>query len=140
MSAYPMLMHSAIDATDCRGLAEFYRKFLGLRYRPGDEVPNDENDEGADWLVLLDAVRAQGPRGEHLEAFFGCLYYAALRPRRRCRCGKAIVTCPPAGGEGSTWRPPSRAPDAAGPTAAPPTKPAASSTAPSTRCGRSPSR
>jgi integrase len=30
--------------------------------------------------ALLKAVRAQGPRGEHMEAFFGCLYYAALRP------------------------------------------------------------
>jgi integrase len=30
--------------------------------------------------VLLAGVRAQGPRGEHLEAFFGCLYYAAMRP------------------------------------------------------------
>ncbi|MER5887263.1 tyrosine-type recombinase/integrase [Streptomyces sp. NPDC001941] len=29
---------------------------------------------------LLDAVRAQGPRGERLEAFFGCMYYAAMRP------------------------------------------------------------
>jgi integrase len=29
---------------------------------------------------LLNAVRGQGPRGEHMEAFFGCLYYAALRP------------------------------------------------------------
>ncbi len=29
---------------------------------------------------LLKAVRGQGPRGEHMEAFFGCLYYAALRP------------------------------------------------------------
>ena len=29
---------------------------------------------------LLAAVRQQGPRGEHMEAFFGCLYYAALRP------------------------------------------------------------
>ena len=36
MSAYPVLMHTAIDATDCRSLAEFYRQFLGLRYRPGD--------------------------------------------------------------------------------------------------------
>jgi hypothetical protein len=54
MSAYPMLMHTAIDATDGWGLAEFYRKFLSLCYCPGDEVPNDENDEGADWLVLLD--------------------------------------------------------------------------------------
>src|SRR3984885_14769811 len=30
--------------------------------------------------LLLAAVRGQGPRGEHMEAFFGCLYYAALRP------------------------------------------------------------
>ncbi|HEX9356055.1 MAG TPA: tyrosine-type recombinase/integrase [Streptosporangiaceae bacterium] len=30
--------------------------------------------------ALLAAVRAQGPRGAHLEAFFGCLYYAAMRP------------------------------------------------------------
>jgi integrase len=30
--------------------------------------------------ALLATVRAQGSRGEHLEAFYGCLYYAALRP------------------------------------------------------------
>jgi integrase len=30
--------------------------------------------------ALLVGVRGQGPRGQHLEAFFGCLYYAALRP------------------------------------------------------------
>jgi len=47
MSTYPVLMHTALDATDCRELAEFYRQFLGLRYRPGDE-------DGDDWLVLLD--------------------------------------------------------------------------------------
>lgn len=29
---------------------------------------------------LITAVGEQGPRGEHLEAFFGCLYYAAMRP------------------------------------------------------------
>lgn len=29
---------------------------------------------------LLQGVRAQGDRGAHLEAFFGCLYYAAMRP------------------------------------------------------------
>lgn len=29
---------------------------------------------------LLKGVREQGPRGAHLEAFFGCLYYAAMRP------------------------------------------------------------
>ena len=55
MPAYPVLMHTALDAADCRGLAEFYRQFLGLRYRPGDEVPDDAGDD-ADWLVLLDAA------------------------------------------------------------------------------------
>lgn len=29
---------------------------------------------------LIQAVKEQGPRGEHLEAFFGCFYYAAMRP------------------------------------------------------------
>jgi hypothetical protein len=53
MPNHPVLMHTAIDATDCRGLAEFYRQLLGLHYRPGDEVPESGADE-ADWLVLLD--------------------------------------------------------------------------------------
>ena len=30
--------------------------------------------------ALIEAVREQGARGEHLAAFFGCLYYAAMRP------------------------------------------------------------
>lgn len=54
MSGFPVLMHAAVDTTDCRGLAESYREFLGLRYRPGDEVAADGEDD-ADWLVLLDA-------------------------------------------------------------------------------------
>jgi catechol 2,3-dioxygenase-like lactoylglutathione lyase family enzyme len=45
---YPRLMHTALDTTDARGLAEFYRQLLGLRYRPGDE----SGDPG--WLVLVD--------------------------------------------------------------------------------------
>jgi len=48
---FPELMHTALDATDVRGLAEFYRVLLGVRYRPGDEPPAD----GEDWLVLVDA-------------------------------------------------------------------------------------
>jgi hypothetical protein len=56
MSAHPVLMHTAIDATDCRGLAEFYRQFLGLRYRPGDEIPASGYDDDSDWLVLLDSA------------------------------------------------------------------------------------
>ena len=54
MSTFPVLMHTALDATDCRELAEFYRQFLGLRYRPGDEPPADGSVDDAGWLVLVD--------------------------------------------------------------------------------------
>jgi catechol 2,3-dioxygenase-like lactoylglutathione lyase family enzyme len=47
-------MPTALDATDCRELAEFYRAFLGLRYRPGDEPPDDGSVDDPDWLVLVD--------------------------------------------------------------------------------------
>jgi catechol-2,3-dioxygenase len=54
MSTYPVLMHTALDATDVRALAEFYRGLLGLRYRPGDELPTDGSADEEDWLVLID--------------------------------------------------------------------------------------
>lgn len=54
MAEYPRLLHTAIDTTDCRGLAEFYRQLFGLRYRPGDEPPGDGVVDDADWLVLTD--------------------------------------------------------------------------------------
>jgi catechol 2,3-dioxygenase-like lactoylglutathione lyase family enzyme len=54
MSGFPVLLHTAIDAADCRGLAEFYRELLGLRYREGEEPPTDGSADDADWLVLLD--------------------------------------------------------------------------------------
>ncbi len=54
MSSYPVLLHTAIDAQDCRGLAEFYRQLLGLRYRGGEEPPTDGSPDDAGWLVLLD--------------------------------------------------------------------------------------
>ncbi|KNE79657.1 MULTISPECIES: tyrosine-type recombinase/integrase [Streptomyces] len=43
---------------------------IDFRYVPGPALAK----------ALIDAVRTQGPRGEHLEAFFGCFYYAAMRP------------------------------------------------------------
>ena len=55
MAGYPRLMHTAIDTTDCRGLAEFYRELLGAHYRPGDEPPGDGSPDDPDWLVLLGA-------------------------------------------------------------------------------------
>lgn len=55
MTEYPQLLHTAIDTADARGLAEFYRQLLGLRYRPGDEPPADGSADEADWLVLVDS-------------------------------------------------------------------------------------
>ena len=55
MPEYPHLLHTAIDTTDARALAEFYRQLLGLRYRQGDEPPEDGGADDADWLVLVDA-------------------------------------------------------------------------------------
>lgn len=54
MPGYPQLMHTALDATEVRPLAEFYRELLGLHYRPGEEAPTDGSPDDADWLVLLD--------------------------------------------------------------------------------------
>jgi hypothetical protein len=36
--------------------------------------------------ALLAGVREQGPRGRHLEAFFGCLYYAPCVPPKPLDC------------------------------------------------------
>lgn len=49
MSEHPRLLQTVLDTPDVRGLAEFYRQLLGLRYRPGDEDLADP-----DWLVLVD--------------------------------------------------------------------------------------
>lgn len=43
---------------------------IDFRYVPGPRQAK----------VLIEAVRAQSNRGEHLEAFFGCIYYAGMRP------------------------------------------------------------
>lgn len=53
MTHRPQLTQVALETTDVRGLAEFYRHFLGLSYRPGDEPPTDDSPDDSDWLVLL---------------------------------------------------------------------------------------
>ncbi|MBW8751591.1 MAG: VOC family protein [Propionibacteriales bacterium] len=58
MDEYPQLLHTVLDTTDVRGLAEFYRQLLGLAYRPGDEPPADGPDD-PDWLVLVDQAGAR---------------------------------------------------------------------------------
>jgi Glyoxalase-like domain len=55
---FPRLRQVVLDGTDVRALAEFYRRLLGWRYRPGDEppAPGEPDPAGQDWLVLRDAV------------------------------------------------------------------------------------
>ncbi|MBP3036522.1 VOC family protein [Arthrobacter sp. zg-ZUI100] len=53
MTGFPKLQNTVLDTTDVRGLAEFYRQLLGLRYLPGDE-PALQGPDDADWLVLTD--------------------------------------------------------------------------------------
>jgi len=51
---FPQLLHTVLDTTTPRALAEFYRQLLGLHYRPGDEPPAEGSPDEADWLVLVD--------------------------------------------------------------------------------------
>ncbi len=59
MIEFPQLLHTVLDSTAPRTLAEFYRQLLGLAYRPGDEPPTDGTADTADWLVLVDASGAR---------------------------------------------------------------------------------
>jgi catechol 2,3-dioxygenase-like lactoylglutathione lyase family enzyme len=56
VSDYPQLLHTVLDTTDVRGLAEFYRHLLGLQYRPGDDPQSAGDPDDADWLVLIDRL------------------------------------------------------------------------------------
>ncbi|MCC9196942.1 VOC family protein [Arthrobacter sp. zg-Y820] len=55
MTGFPELLHTVLDTTDVRALAEFYRQLLGLHYRPGDEPATEGDSNDADWLVLTNA-------------------------------------------------------------------------------------
>lgn len=54
MAEYPRFLHTVLDTTRPRELAEFYRELLGLWYRQGDEPPPAGAPDDADWLVLTD--------------------------------------------------------------------------------------
>ncbi|HEY7430711.1 MAG TPA: VOC family protein [Streptosporangiaceae bacterium] len=68
MAEYPRLLHTVVDTTDVRQLAEFYRELLGLRYRPGDEPPTDGTADDADWLVLMASDGARQLAFQHVDS------------------------------------------------------------------------
>ena len=53
---FPALRAVALDATNAREVAEFWRQLLGFVYRSGDETPapGQPDPRGEDWLVLRD--------------------------------------------------------------------------------------
>lgn len=55
MAAYPEMLHTVIDTTDPRRLAEFYRQLLGYSYREGDEPRASGVADDDDWMVLVDS-------------------------------------------------------------------------------------
>jgi catechol 2,3-dioxygenase-like lactoylglutathione lyase family enzyme len=69
MSSFPRLAQVVLDTADARRLAEFYREFLGYRYRPGDEPPpaGTDDERGRDWLVLLTPDGARGLAFQQVE-------------------------------------------------------------------------
>lgn len=70
MPDYPQLLHTVIDTTEPRALAEFYRQLLGYVYRPGDEPDCHGEADDSDWLVLTDSIGTRKlafQQIEHLE-------------------------------------------------------------------------
>ncbi|MEK8144116.1 hypothetical protein NKH18_26445 [Streptomyces sp. M10(2022)] len=60
---------------------------INFRYVPGPALARK----------LIDSVGEQGDRGRHLKAFFGCLYYAAIRPGEAAGLHESDFTLPDQG-------------------------------------------
>ncbi|WP_329133970.1 site-specific integrase [Streptomyces sp. NBC_01476] len=104
---YTVFSNALRYAVECEVLAAF--PLSKVDWQPPDTddeidfryVPNPRQARS-----LIAAVREQGPRGEHLEAFFGCLYYAAMRPGEVAALSEAdcVLPAPPAdGGPETKW-------------------------------------
>ncbi|MFI1176661.1 site-specific integrase [Streptomyces melanogenes] len=101
----------------------------GLRWNApavNEEVDPAAVPNPAQVARLLAAVAQQRGRGPHLEAFYGCIYYAAMRPGRSSTSASTSVTCPTQDGGCSTC-----------PAASSPRARNGRTTAPCTRCTHS---
>jgi catechol 2,3-dioxygenase-like lactoylglutathione lyase family enzyme len=81
---FPALRATAIDTTDARELAEFYRQLLGFTYRTGDEppAPGEPDPRGDDWLVLRDAAGEARLAFQHVDELPASTWPAAEVPQQ----------------------------------------------------------
>ena len=81
---FPRLRQVVLDSADARALAEFYRRLLGLRYRPGDEPPaaGQPDPLGQDWLVLQDAASSTRVAFQQVAELPAATWPAGPRPQQ----------------------------------------------------------
>ena len=83
MADYPRLLHTALDTTDVRSLAEFYRQLLGLRYRPGtSRLPTASRTTPTGWCSWTRTAPASSPSSRSS----GWSRRPGPRTTSRCRC------------------------------------------------------
>lgn len=83
MAEHPRLLQTVLDATRPGEPAEFYRRLLGLTYRPGDEPPAAGVPDEPDWLVLRDP---EGPTGRPSSTSTASRGRRGPTRRSRCSC------------------------------------------------------
>ena len=79
------------------------RAYEGSSELDGQTVDRRVTVSPAQARKLLAAVRGLSGRGAHLEAFYACLYYAALRPSEAAMLRESGLYLPAKGWEGSSW-------------------------------------
>lgn len=83
-ASFPRLRSVALDATDARGLAEFYRQLLGYAYLPGDEPPVDgaDDEQARDWLVLVEPTGRVRLAFQHVDRLTPSTWPSAAVPQQ----------------------------------------------------------
>ncbi len=81
---FPTLRGIAVDSTNARAAAEFYRQLLGFTYRPDSEVPPDGEDDPAarDWLVLENPAGGPHLAFQHVESLPPSTWPGTERPQQ----------------------------------------------------------
>jgi hypothetical protein len=81
---FPTLRGIAVDSTNARAAAEFYRQLLGFTYRAGSELPPEGQDdpEARDWLVLENPAGGPHLALQHVESLPPSTWPGTERPQQ----------------------------------------------------------